>query len=147
MSESDSPTEERLLGLTAEIVSAHVSANTVTTADLPPLIASVYEALRETGVERVAPQEPAVPINKSVTRYYLVCLEDGRKRKLLKPYLKRTYGMTPDEYRRKWGLHSDYPMVAPDYTKRRSELAKAIGLGQRGRSKRAAAKRGTKDEG
>ena len=147
MPENDRATQDLLLGLTAEIVSAHVSANKVGAADLPPLIASVYEALRETGAAPAPPQEPAVPINKSVTRYYLVCLEDGRKLKLLRPYLMRTYGMTPDEYRQKWGLRSDYPMVAADYTKRRSELAKAIGLGQRGRSKRAAAKRGTKDEG
>ena len=121
-----------LLELTTEIVSAHVGNNTVALADLPQLIQDVYKTLAAVGtapapVER---PQPAVPIKKSVTPDYLVCLEDGKKLKMLKRHLMTHYQMTPDEYRQKWGLNSDYPMVAPKYAEQRSEFAKKIGLGR-----------------
>ncbi len=122
-----------LLELTAKIVAAHLSGNSVPPADLPAVIRSVYDALASTGAEPAPPPEPAVPVKKSVTPNYLVCLEDGKKLKMLKRHLRAAYNMSPDDYRAKWGLASDYPMVASAYAKRRSELAKAIGLGQRPR--------------
>lgn len=119
--------------MTAEIVSAYVSANSVAAQDIPGLIKTVHAALRE--VSGDAPdlaehsQEPAVAIRKSVTPDYIVCLEDGKKFKSLKRHLRTRYGMTPEEYRAKWGLPADYPMVAPNYAKERSNLAKRMGLG------------------
>jgi predicted transcriptional regulator len=125
-----------LLSLTTEIVSAHVSNNTVPPADLTALIEQVYKTLTNIGQEQPAAVEkpqPAVPIKRSVTPEYIVCLEDGKKLKMLKRHLKTAYNMTPEEYREKWALPTDYPMVAPNYAKQRSRLAKEIGLGTRAR--------------
>lgn len=123
-----------LLRMTAEIVSAYVGQNTLPTQQLPEVINSVYVTLTGLqGVPAEAPQEPmrpAVPIKKSVTPEYIVCLEDGKKLKMLKRHLRSTYDMTPEEYRAKWGLPPDYPMVAPNYAAQRSEFAKKIGLGR-----------------
>jgi predicted transcriptional regulator len=125
-----------LLALTTEIVAAHVSNNVVSVADLPTLINQVYQSLSTIGtvpapvVER---PQPAVSIKKSVHPDYIVCLEDGKKLKMLKRHLKTAYDMTPDEYRDRWSLAPDYPMVAPNYAKQRSKLAKEIGLGTRAR--------------
>ncbi len=132
---------EDILGLTSEIVSAHVSNNTVAVNDLPNLIEQVFKTLAAVGnaTDAVADRPtPAVTIRKSVTPDFIVCLEDGKKLKMLKRHLKTSYNMTPDEYRERWGLPADYPMVAPNYAKQRSKLAKAIGLGtqQRKRKKR-----------
>jgi predicted transcriptional regulator len=125
-----------VLGLTAQIVSAHVSNNSVPPDALPSLIQEVYRTLW--GINgRVAASEkpqPAVPIKKSISSDYLVCLEDGKKLKMLKRHLKTAYDMTPEQYREKWGLGADYPMVAPNYAKHRSSLAKQIGLGTRPRA-------------
>ncbi len=123
-----------ILGLTAQIVSAHVSKNRLDTDALPSLIQSVYQSLSTVGeVEPApaAPQAPAVPIKKSVFPDYIVCLEDGKKLKMLKRHLMTSYGLTPDAYRAKWGLPRDYPMVAPSYAATRSGLAKKIGLGRK----------------
>ncbi len=120
------------MGLTAQIVSAHVSHNPVPAAELPGLIQEVFRTLAGVG-NRPAPEperpQPAVPIKKSITPGYLICLEDGKKLKMLKRHLKTSYNLTPEQYRERWGLGSDYPMVAPDYAKHRSSLAKKIGLG------------------
>ncbi|MGE4217988.1 MAG: MucR family transcriptional regulator [Alphaproteobacteria bacterium] len=127
---------EDLLGLTSEIVAAHVSNNTVALADLPGLIEQVYRTLATVGGSVEPPTDrptPAVPVKKSVTPEYIVCLEDGKKLKMLKRHLKTAYNMTPEEYRERWGLPADYPMVAPNYAKQRSRLAKQIGLGTRAR--------------
>lgn len=132
-SASSSP---ELLSLTTEIVAAHVSNNTVAINDLPALIEQVYRTLSNVGTEPVTQSEkpqPAVAIKKSVTPEYIVCLEDGKKLKMLKRHLKTAYNMTPEEYRDRWGLPPDYPMVAPNYAKQRSRLAKQIGLGTRAR--------------
>ena len=128
-----------LLALTAKIVAAHVSKNTVGVSDLPKLIQQVYASLSRMGSEAPsAPRpQPAVPVKKSVTPEYIVCLEDGRKLKMLKRHLKTAYDMTPEEYRERWGLPPDYPMVAPNYAVQRSELAKQIGLGTTARKRRA----------
>jgi predicted transcriptional regulator len=129
-----------LLGLTAEIVSAHVSNNPVAVADLPTLIQDVYRTLTHIGQPAPAAPErpqPAVPIKKSITPEYLICLEDGKKLKMLKRHLKTSFNLTPDQYRERWGLPPDYPMVAPNYTKHRSSLAKRIGLGTKPRGRPA----------
>lgn len=125
-----------LLILTAEIVAAHVGKNSVPATELAGLIKNVHGALVGLGTPDAGPAdadrnlpEPAVPISKSVRPDYIVCLEDGRKLKMLKRHLGSTYNMTPADYRARWGLPTDYPMVAPNYAKRRSELAKSIGLG------------------
>ena len=126
-----------IIGMTADIVSAYVGNNEVAPSDLPSLIHSVHRAL--SGVngapepEAAAPQEPAVSVKKSITPEYLICLEDGRKFKSLKRHLRTRYGMSPEDYRAKWGLPKDYPMVAPSYARARSDLAKQMGLGQGGR--------------
>ena len=124
-----------LLSLTAEIVAAFTGHNTVATSDLPGLIRTVYETLRAAGtVEAEKPVEalvPAVPIKKSVTSEFIVCLEDGKKLKMLKRHLATRYNMTPAAYRQRWGLPNDYPMVAPAYAAQRSTLAKSIGLGRK----------------
>jgi predicted transcriptional regulator len=135
-----------LLGLTAQIVSAHVGNNKVAAEELPALIQQVYLALNGSSgslssaqVRVAAPmerQKPAVPISKSVFAEYIICLEDGKKLKMLKRHLQTAYGMTPEQYRAKWGLDPNYPMVAPEYAKKRSSLAKAIGLGTRPRGPR-----------
>jgi predicted transcriptional regulator len=123
----------RVLALAAQIVAAHVSNNTVAPDALPALIRQVHQALASAG--RVAPEpekpQPAVPIKKSVFPDYIVCLEDGKKLKMLKRHLQSAYNLTPDEYRARWGLPSDYPMVAPNYAERRSTLAREIGLGRK----------------
>ncbi len=125
---------EELLVLTSDIVSAHVSHNAVTTAELPTLIRATFDALQKLG-EPAAPdapaQQPAVSIRASVKPDYLVCLEDGKKVTMLKRYLRTKYDMSPDDYRTKWGLPRDYPMAAPNYTEKRRSLAHSIGLGQR----------------
>jgi predicted transcriptional regulator len=132
---TDAPSQE-LLTLTTQIVSAHVGNNSVELTDLPPLIEQVYKTLANVGQEP-APQperpQPAVPIKKSVTPDYIVCLEDGKQLKMLKRHLKTAYNMSPEEYRERWGLPPDYPMVAPNYALQRSQLAKDIGLGTRAR--------------
>ena len=123
-----------ILGLTAQIVSAHVSKTRVETDTLPSLIQSVYRSLSTASEAEPAPpptQVPAVPIKKSVFPDYIVCLEDGKKLKMLKRHLQTSYGLSPDAYRAKWGLPRDYPLVAPNYTARRSELAVAAGLGRK----------------
>ena len=128
------PAEDELLRMTAEVVSAYVSNNTLPTGQLGDVIQAVYNSLRglEGGAAEPAPEplKPAVPIRKSITPDYLVCLEDGKKLKMLKRHLRSTYNMTPDEYRAKWSLAPDYPMVAPKYAEQRSEFAKKIGLGR-----------------
>ena len=136
-----------LVTMTGQIVASYVRANQVAIADLPNLIRSVHSSLAGTNQPVPEPVElrPAVPIKKSVTPDYIVCLEDGKKLKMLKRYLRTTYDMTPEEYRAKWGLPADYPMVAPNYAARRSEFAKQIGLGRKPAEETpppAAAKRG-----
>lgn len=129
-----------MLSLTTEIVAAHVSNNNVSVEDLPKLIRDVHGSLANVSKGGGQTQEkptPAVPIKKSVTPDYLICLEDGKKLKMLKRHLKTVYNMTPDDYREKWGLPADYPMVAPNYAKRRSQLAKEIGLGTRSRQQQS----------
>ncbi|WP_421988869.1 MucR family transcriptional regulator [Roseococcus sp.] len=133
---SDSKTAEDLLGITAGIVAAHVSRNTVSTNDLARLIAEVHRTLATLATPTpppvaVEPLVPAVSVRKSITPEYLICLEDGKKLKMLKRHLHAAYGMTPDVYRAKWGLPAEYPMVAPNYASRRSELAKGFGLGRK----------------
>ena len=126
-----------LLEMTADIVSAYVSNNMVPAEAVPSLIAQVHAALTGITVDPVEeepePREPAVPVRKSITPDFLICLEDGRKFKSLKRHLRTKYNMSPEEYREKWGLPKDYPMVAPNYAKARSDLAKQMGLGQGGR--------------
>ncbi len=125
-----------LLRLTTEITAAHVGNNTVAVNDLPSLIEKIYKALENVGREQPAQPErpqPAVPIKKSVNPDYIVCLEDGKQLKMLKRHLKTAYNMSPEEYRERWALPADYPMVAPNYARQRSKLAKEIGLGTRAR--------------
>ena len=123
--------------LTAEIVSAYVSNNTVAAGDIPALINQVHAALNrvssKSGEAAAEPLKPAVSLKKSVTPEYIVCLEDGKKFKSLKRHLRTQYNMTPEQYREKWGLGADYPMVAPNYAAARSQLAKQMGLGQQRR--------------
>jgi predicted transcriptional regulator len=126
--------EEELLRMTADVVAAYVGNNTLPTTQLAEVINAVYGSLKslEGQVAQVQPEplKPAVPIRKSITPEFIICLEDGKKLKMLKRHLRSTYNMTPDEYRTKWGLAPDYPMVAPNYAERRSEFAKKIGLGR-----------------
>ncbi|KPH82511.1 MucR family transcriptional regulator [Bosea vaviloviae] len=127
--------------LTADIVSAYVSNNSVPASDLPALIADVHAALGRVvdGVAPAVPAEapkPAIPVKKSITADYLICLEDGKKFKSLKRHLRTQYNMSPEQYREKWGLPPDYPMVAPNYAEARSQLAKKMGLGQQRRKRR-----------
>lgn len=141
---ADATSNDMLLALTTDIVSAYVSNNSVAVADLPALMASVFQNLSKIGsgstpVSDVRP-EPAVPVKKSVTPDFIICLEDGKELKMLKRHLKTAYNMTPEQYRDRWNLPADYPMVAPNYAKQRSKLAKQIGLGtarRTGRSKAA----------
>ncbi len=135
----DQTTHSDLLALTTEIVSSHVANNTVPQTDIAGLIEQVFRTLSNLSgggapMSGDRPQ-PAVPVKKSVTPEYIVCLEDGKKLKMLKRHLKTAYDMTPEEYRERWGLPSDYPMVAPNYAKQRSRLAKDIGLGTKGKAK------------
>lgn len=129
--------KEEILALTSQIVSSYLSNNTARADEIPAIIDTVYKALlgvtnAETSVFADRPQ-PAVPIKRSITPDYLICLEDGKQLKMLKRHLKTAYNMTPEEYRERWGLPADYPMVAPRYAERRSKLAKDIGLGTRSR--------------
>ncbi len=129
---------EGLVELTADIVSAYVSNNTVVSSDLPTLINETYDALSKAAAKASQPLteelNPAVPVKKSITPDYIICLEDGKKFKSLKRHLRTHYNLSPEEYREKWGLPHDYPMVAPNYAAARSALAKKMGLGQRRRS-------------
>ena len=132
MNTNSDESAEMLITLTSDIVAAHVSNNRVDVADVPKLISSIHQALSGLGspAEEARP-EPAVSIRSSVKKDHLVCLEDGKKMKMLKRHLMTEHGMTPDEYRERWGLSSDYPMVAPDYAETRRDLAKRIGLGRK----------------
>ena len=122
-----------VLSLAVQIVSAHVTHNTVPVESLPALIQSVYSTLSTVGSAAPEPEklQPAVPIKKSVFPDHIVCLEDGKKLKMLKRHLKTAYDLTPEQYRERWNLPRDYPMVAPDYAEKRSALAKSIGLGRK----------------
>lgn len=136
--EEQSAKNEILITLTADIVAAHVSNNSVSVSDLPALIQNVHAALATLDTAAPAPevkQEPAVSVRSSVKPDYIVCLEDGKKLKMLKRHLMTHYQMTPDDYRAKWNLPADYPMVAPNYAEQRRSLAKKIGLGTK-RSRR-----------
>ena len=135
---SERPSQAELLELTTEIVSAHATNNSISTGELTQLIKDVYVTLANVGVEPVAVEKPrpAVSPKKSIFPDYIVCLEDGKKLKMLKRHLNTSYNMTPDEYRERWGLAADYPMVAPNYAKHRSALAKKIGLGTKPRRKK-----------
>jgi predicted transcriptional regulator len=137
---ADAAKPQDVLSLTAEIVAAHVSNNTVPLADLPALIQQVFQTLSSIGTGEAQPPrpEPAVPVKKSVMPDYIVCLEDGKKLKMLKRHLKTAYNMTPEKYRERWGLPSDYPMVAPNYAKQRSQLARELGLGTKTKRRRSA---------
>jgi predicted transcriptional regulator len=139
---SEPQKQQELLALTTEIVAAHVSNNTVSPAELQGLIEKTYKTLLGLGNDS-APSpllaerpQPAVPIRKSVHPDYIICLEDGKKLKMLKRHLKTAYNMSPEQYRERWGLPADYPMVAPNYAKTRSRLAKDIGLGTQGGKKK-----------
>ncbi len=137
MTDQAKPSE--LLALTTNIVAAHVSNNSVAVTDLPRLIREIHDTLSSVGAgggREAERPNPAVPIKKSVAPDFIVCLEDGKKLKMLKRHLKTAYNMSPEEYRERWGLAADYPMVAPNYAKQRSRLAKQIGLGTRGRRKK-----------
>jgi predicted transcriptional regulator len=135
--------ENNVIGMAADIVSAYVAHNSVSANDLPNFIKEVHDALKgiSTGAPEApaAPQTPAVPVRKSISPEFLICLEDGRKFKSLKRHLRTKYNMSPEDYRAKWGLPKDYPMVAPDYAASRSALAKSMGLGQGGRQPAKAA--------
>jgi predicted transcriptional regulator len=135
-------TDQDRLRWSADIVAAYVAQNTVSTAAIPDLIRSVYGALSNlshppAAVRPPEKQKPAVPISKSINEDYIVCLEDGKRLKMLKRYLRSRYDMSPEEYRRKWSLSPDYPMVAPAYAARRSDFAKQIGLGRGVRRRKA----------
>ena len=128
-----------LVRMTADVVAAYIRNNPLATNDLPGVINTVHASLTAlNGGAAAAPLQPAVPIRKSVTPDFIICLEDGKKLKMLKRHLRTSFNLTPDEYRTKWQLGPDYPMVAPNYAKRRSEFAKLIGLGQKARRKRGA---------
>ena len=125
---------EKLLELTADIISSHVSNNHVPTSSLAEIIETVFgklASLQKPAEELIDPPKPAVPVKKSITNDYLICLEDGKKMKMLKRHLRTAYDMTPEDYRAKWNLPYDYPMVAPAYAKKRQALAKKIGLGRK----------------
>ncbi len=137
MSDSDASSDsgEIMLGLVTDIVAAYVSNNTVESGELPDVIKTVHSTLaglgNQPGAAAGGNQKPAVPVSKSYTNEHIICLEDGKKLKMLKRYLRTRFGMTPEEYRAKWGLPVDYPMVAPNYAAKRSEFAKKIGLGKK----------------
>jgi len=130
---TDKPNKYEVLQLTVDIVSAHLANNTVATTDIPRLIQDIYGTLINTGADTPAVDRPKPAVNpkRSVLPDYIVCLEDGKKLKMLKRHLKTAYDMTPEEYRDRWGLSADYPMVAPNYARHRSSLAKKIGLGKK----------------
>jgi predicted transcriptional regulator len=127
--------DEDMLRMTTEVVSAYVGNNMLPPAQIPEVIRTVYSSLRDLGgtdghMERESPK-PAIPVRRSVTPDYIICLEDGKKLKMLKRHLRTTYNLSPDDYRTKWALPADYPMVAPNYAKQRSDFAKQIGLGRK----------------
>ena len=129
---------EELMRMTTDIVASFLTHNSVPAESVPDMIKSVYATMKEISGEPSKPEpkaKPAVPVSRSVSDDYIVCLEDGKKLKMLKRYLRSQYDMSPEDYRRKWGLPADYPMVAPNYSKRRSEFAKEIGLGRGARRK------------
>lgn len=130
----------QLLELTTDIVAAHVSNNEVSKSDMPGLIEQIYKTLaalgKEGGAVSIDRPQPVVPVKKSIQPDYIICLEDGKKLKMLKRHLKTAYNMSPEEYRERWGLPTDYPMVAPNYAKKRSALAKDIGLGTKSGKKK-----------
>jgi len=136
----DTIDREEIVRLTADVIAAYVSNNELSPAELPELIRAVHASLGGIGgVEPAVPaekQKPAVPVKRSVTPDYIVCLEDGKRLKMLKRYLRSHYDMSPEDYRAKWNLPADYPMVAPNYSKQRSQFAKDIGLGTGGRGGR-----------
>lgn len=144
MDNFESDMAETLITLTSDIVAAHVSNNNVDVSDMPTLISNVYGALAVLGQDEdpveVVP-EPAVSIRASIKPDYIVCLEDGTKLKMLKRYLRTNYDMTPEQYRARWNLPADYPMVAPNYAEKRRELAKKIGLGRKPGQKRGRRKK------
>jgi predicted transcriptional regulator len=135
---NDGANSDDLLALTAKIVAAHVSNNSVALGDMAGLIQQVHQALRGIGstTATAARPQPAVPIKRSVMPDYIVCLEDGKKLKMLKRHLKTAYNLSPEQYRERWGLPPDYPMVAPNYAKQRSQLARDLGLGTKSKRKR-----------
>jgi len=135
---SENPNISELLEFTTEIVAAHSGNNTVAPDDLPKLIQDVYKTLSNLGTQQPAQErpKPAVAVKKSIFPDFIVCLEDGKKLKMLKRHLKTAYNMTPEDYRERWGLAADYPMVAPNYAKHRSNLAKKIGLGTKSRKQK-----------
>ncbi len=143
MTEIDTDLRETLITLTSDIVAAHVSNNSVAVGDIAGLISNVFNALSGLEPAEPAPEplpEPAVSIRASVKHDHIVCLEDGKKLKMLKRHLMTRYNLTPDQYRARWNLPADYPMVAPDYAETRRELAKKIGLGRKPAPKRGKAK-------
>ena len=139
--ETETPVDADLLRWSAEIVSAYVAQNTIPASGIAPLIQSVHTVLQGLGRPMSEPEperrKPAVPVSRSVQNDYIVCLEDGKKLKMLKRYLRSRYDLSPEEYRRRWGLPPDYPMVAPVYAARRSDFAKQIGLGKGVRRRKA----------
>ncbi|WP_374405065.1 MucR family transcriptional regulator [Pelagerythrobacter sp.] len=144
METSENDTTEMLITLTSDIVAAHVSNNSVAVDEVPSLISNIYGALAglgSSGAQEEAVPEPAVSIRSSVKPDYIVCLEDGKKLKMLKRYLRTNYDMSPEEYRARWNLPADYPMVAPNYAEKRRELAKKIGLGRKPGQKRGRRKK------
>ena len=145
MDNSEYDRSETLITLTSDIVAAHVSNNSVSADEVSNLITNVYSALSGLGQQPVAeepPPEPAVSVRASVKPDYLVCLEDGKKLKMLRRYLRTNYNMSPEEYRERWNLPADYPMVAPNYAETRRELAKKIGLGRKPGQKRGRRRKG-----
>ena len=147
MSETTTPpSHAQILRMVTDVIASYLKKNPVAASELPDVIGSVYAALSGKPAEPAEPAEqrpePAVSVKRSVTPDYIVCLEDGKKLKMLKRHLRTTYNMTPDEYRAKWGLPPDYPMVAPAYANRRSEFAKQIGLGRGVRRANGAGRKG-----
>ena len=146
MATNNPSNDNEVLGMAANIVYAYVSHNALPTSQIPELIQTVYKSLSDTGSAK-APLKPSVPIHRSVMPDYIISLEDGKKLKMLKRHLRINYGLSPGEYRAKWGLPSDYPMVAPNYAKLRSEVAKKFGLGRKRKVRRARKARITRVEG
>jgi predicted transcriptional regulator len=140
---TERPSSGEVLRMTADVVAAYVRNNPLGTNDLPGVISAIHASLADLNRDggSAKPPKPAVPIRRSVTPEFIICLEDGKKLKMLKRHLRTSYNLTPDEYRARWQLGPDYPMVAPNYAKRRSEFAKKIGLGQKARRKRGAKRR------